>query len=58
MTASFENNSTPVPLVHFKNMSPEERRQFKRDMGKQDGMPPPGDDLPGGGTGDAGRPAK
>jgi hypothetical protein len=42
---------------HFKNMSPEEREQFKRDMGKQDGMPADGD-QPGGGTGDAGRPAK
>jgi len=25
-------------------MSPEEREQFKRDMGKQDGMPAPADD--------------
>ena len=43
---------------HFKNMSPEEREQFKRDMGKQDGMPQTDADQPGGGTGDAGRPAK
>jgi hypothetical protein len=42
---------------HFNNMSPEEREQFKRDMGKQGGMPADGD-QPGGGTGDAVRPAK
>ena len=42
---------------HFKNMSPKERKQFERDFGKLDGMPPPDGDYPGG-TGDAGRPAK
>lgn len=43
---------------HFKNMSPQERKQFKRDMGKQDGMPPPGDELPGGKTDETRHPAK
>jgi len=39
-------------------MSPEEREQFKRDMGKQDGKSSPYEDKPGDGTGDAVRPAK
>jgi len=39
-------------------MSPEERAQFKRDMGKQDGAPSPYEDKSGDGTGDAGRSAK
>lgn len=43
---------------HFEYMSPQERKQFDRDLGKQDGMPPPGDDLPGGGTDGAASPAK
>lgn len=43
---------------HFKNMTPEEREQFDRDLGKQNGMPPPDGDYLGGNTGNAGRPVK
>lgn len=42
----------------FKNMPPEERRQFERDMSDGDGMPIPGDSLPGDKSVGTGSPVK